>query len=126
MRKNILQSELKDKIVSIYNHAKLFKLSQTELCNKLQIEIYYPLNELYSNGRRKFPNSLYYFALGVSYVMGDRILNEYTEFCYIYQGELYSTHRESSHNTTKMLDNLSVLNECESHFYWKNSDKIYF
>lgn len=126
MKKNILQSELKDKIVSIYNSARSFKSTQTELQTRLQTEIYYPLNELYSNGRRKFPNSLYSFALGVSYVMADRILNEYTEFCYIYQGELYSTHRESSHNTTKMLNDLSVLNECESHFYWKHSEKVYF
>ena len=126
MKKNITLSELKNQIVSIYNSARLFKQSQTELQTKLQTTIYHPLNELYSNGRRKFPNSMYYFALGVSYTMADRILNEYTEFCYIYNGELYSTHRESTHNTTKMLDNLSVLNDCASHFYWKNSDKIYF
>jgi hypothetical protein len=84
MRKNILLSELKNQIVSIYNHARLFKLSQTELQIKLQSDIFKPLNELYSNGMRKFPLSMGNFALGVSYTMQDRILNEWTEFCYIY------------------------------------------
>lgn len=49
-----------------------------------------------------------------------------TEFCYVYNGMLYSTHKDTSKLSTEYFyehDIASVLSKCECGFYYKTSDK---
>ncbi len=58
-----------------------------------------------------------------------RIQNAMVEFCYLKDGVLYSTHKQSTHRTTEEFYSSgrgAELANLPSGFYWKGTDKPFF
>jgi hypothetical protein len=69
------------------------------------------------------------FVRGMCRARDNRIMRDLVEFCYVENGVLFSTHRESAHRKTEEF--YSAGRGCElagmpSGFFWKGTDKPYF
>ena len=53
-------------------------------------------------------------------------MDDMTEFCYLYKGELYSTSKDSIHKNTRELDARELYESNSPRaFFWKGTDKAY-
>lgn len=126
----VTMTQLAEKIRGIFSAARTFKSTSDEINAELSARITGPLNYRTPGGRRKHSSYLLGYAQGVIDSERENLFRNYLEFCYLVDGELYSTHRQP--NTTRRTTNEfygtnrgHVLNDAPHGFYWKDSDKRY-
>lgn len=128
MKASITLSELETRISELFTMAIICKYPSDELNAYLKTYIFDPLNAKYPSGKPKFSNYLKGYAQGCISVHRARIINELTEFCYLVDGELYSTHKQTDKRKTEEFYQAgrgAELGNYPSGFYWKGSTKPY-
>lgn len=126
--RTVTLDQIKVRINDIYGIAVSTGMSHTDICNRLAERLWQPLGERYPSGKAKHNKYLQGYAYGLVEAWRDQIWRHHVEFCYLLDGELYSTHRESLRKRTCDVPDASVFCDCESAHYWKDfryGDKIY-
>lgn len=130
--KSVLMSDIETRVHDIFSRAIIVKSTQAELLAELQAKIYEPLNYQYPvSKRRKHSPYLRGFAQGLIRAAQNDLSRNHHEFCYLLDGELYSTRKagNTTHKTTNEIINAGrgqELCDTPSAIYWKGTDKIYF
>lgn len=80
------------------------------------------------SGKNRYPYYLRQYVIGYHDALHQHTWTNELEFCYVYQGELYSTHKTSIHKNAKLLylnrENSSVfMDSLERGHYWKGTNK---
>lgn len=120
-------SQLETRIADIFSMGEICKMSASEIDQRLREQIIDPINYRTPKGKRKHS----VFVSG--YVAGliARHRNETwqkVEFCYLVDGVLYSTHKDSDKRKTAEFYDAgkgSVLADMPCAHFWKGSDKPY-
>lgn len=129
--KSVSMFEIADRIENIFSRAIIFKSTQAEILAELTAKIYDPLHYRTPAGRRKHSPYLSGFAHGFVRAKFNELAASHHEFCYLLDGELYTTHNtpNPSRRTTKEIydaERGQELCDAPSAIYWKGTDKIYF
>jgi hypothetical protein len=129
--KSTPMSDIESRVQYIFSCAISFKSTQAELIAELQAKIYEPLNYRCPSGKRKHSTYLSGFAQGLIRAAQNDLSRNHHEFCYLVDGEIYSTHhsKNTKRSTTNCFYDAGLghrLNDAPSAIYWKDSDKIYF
>jgi hypothetical protein len=128
MKTNILLSELEQLINSAFNTAEYTHETAEATRDRVQREVTNPLDERYKSGRPKFSTYLKAYAFGYIQAKRNHVMQNLVEFCYLVDGTLYSTHKDSTHQTTEVFYKAGRGQELGEHpraFYWKGTDKPY-
>ena len=126
LNKNIGMTEVMYLVHKCTKNAKELNLSSEELREQVKQAVLLPLKRKYPSGKSVHSQYLNAFAFGVYLSETKRILQDEVEFCYIVDGELYSTSKDTTHKSTNMLYALNRGEELSGNFYWKNTNKVYF
>ena len=119
-------SQLETRVNDLFNMAEVCKWTSSELHARCREQITDPLNFRTSSGKRR--HSVWFAGFGEGLVRAavGRIWREKVEFCYLVEGALYSTWRESSRRTTEEFYVRGighVLADAVGRHYWIGSDK---
>ncbi len=82
-----------------------------------------------NNAPKGLPRHVHEYVRGYYQALVDQLYVHDLEFCYLYQGRLYSTHRQSSRPTTQQFydrEQGNLLVDCPSGHFWKGTDKVFF
>lgn len=131
MKKTILDmGQWKTRVNELFRMGVSCKWSQEQFGEHTQSRIY---EELHRKHGTKNVYSLYMrgYVWGMMEIHRDRIMREEVEFCYLVDGVLYSTLKETEKRKTddlyKTHDSLyRVLPDMPSGFIWRGTDKVYF
>ncbi len=120
----ITMQQVESKINSMFNSAKLSKLDAEYIrseYNKLSVE----LNSRTPSGKLRYSKFLSAYAFGYRMALNNQLWQNELEFCYVYNDELYSTHRTSTHKNAELLYSRSsdFMDSLERGHYWKNTNK---
>lgn len=129
LNKTIGITEVVQLIHKQVSNARYYKLTSEELREQVNNCILIPLKRKYPSGRSVHSQYLNAFAFGVYLSETKRILQDEVEFCYIVDGELYSTSKDTTHKSTNELYTLNRGEELlalSGNYYWKNTNKVYF
>jgi hypothetical protein len=121
--------QIENRIDGIYNSAAITKINGDEIHEQLNEHVFEPLNSKTPRGRNRYTKHERYFAKGYSMARYNDVMNWKTEHCYLVDGELYSTNKNTTKRRTNELHDAGrsrELNDAPSAIYWLNSDKIYF
>lgn len=116
-----IQSHLKGRLGDVYASARIFHLTSKQL-NKRAFGIYDGLP-------KDIPRHVREFIRGYEARLQDELYQRDLEFCYLYDGVLYSTHKESTHRLTEEFYDRNeghLLCNCPNGHYWKGTNKPYF
>lgn len=110
------------RINSIFNSAKLSKLDANyirEEYTKLASE----LNSRTPSGKLRYSKFLSAYAFGYRMALNNQLWQNELEFCYVVDGVIYSTHKDSIHNCADKFYSLGseFMDRVERGHYWKNS-----
>lgn len=126
--KSISLMQLETKVNDVFSMAKVCHWSSSELserCNKYLTE---PINEKYPSGKRKHSTWLAGYVSGLIAANRSIIWREHVEFCYLVDGVLYSTHKDSDKPTTEQFYERgegNILADSEGRHYWKGTDRAF-
>jgi hypothetical protein len=127
--KSVLLSQIETRIRDIFSMGTICKWSSQKFNDELKEKIYEPLNYKSQSGKRKHSVYVAGYASGIIDTLRNNLYLNDLEFCYLYNGELITTHRKSNRKTTEFVYELNKGNEladCPNGHYWKDSDKPYF
>jgi len=114
--------DIETRIADIYSMARICKWSSVRIGEELKARIYEPLNARYPSGKRKHTQYEAGYAAGVIARYRSEIWEKDVEFCYLVDGILYSTHKQSNRPTTEVFykaGNGNVLADSPNAHYWK-------
>lgn len=123
-------STLETRINEVYTMATLCKYTADTLCEQLTVRVYNELNRRYKSysgkqGRLVYSNYMRGYAFGLITAKNTYIMQNLVEFCYLYEGKLYTTHRQSAHPYWADSLDGKTISRCKGNFYWKGTDKPY-
>ena len=116
------------RVSEVYSMVTLCKMEQSA-------ELDYVQKHIRTELARKWGNRAVYSVYLQGYVQGlidaqrERITRELTEFCYVQNGILFSTHKQSTHRLTEEFYSAGKgreLGNLPNGIYWRGSDKPYF
>jgi hypothetical protein len=121
--------QIENRIDEMYSSAEICKTTSDELHDRLNKHVFDVLAEKTPGGRNRYTKYERYFAKGYSMARYNDVMHWKTEHCYLVDGELYSTNKNTTKRRTNELHEAGrsrELNDAPSAIYWLNSDKIYF
>ena len=87
------------------------------------------INTRQKSGGRRYPVCLSGYVQGVFDTLYNDVQNNSVEFCYLYKGLLYSTHKRSNRLTTERLHHMQLDQDewqaMPNGFIWKESNKVF-
>lgn len=120
--------EWQTRVNDVYHMVTLCKMEQSAELEYVQTHISAELARKWGT-RRVYSVYLQGYVQGLIDAKRERITRELTEFCYVQNGILFSTHKQSSHRLTDEFysaDKGSELGNLPNGIYWRGSDKPYF
>ena len=126
--KRLSMTELTNRIASIYGMAIITKPTSNEISKKLNTIVWEELTSRNSAGKYRYSGYIRGYVSGYQKACYENIMNNHVEFCYAYEGELYSTHKHTMHKSTNELYDQGkghLLSKCKGDFYWFGTDKPY-
>jgi len=120
----ISQSQIETRIASIYNNAKLCFYSASYINNTFN-DLVNELKSKTASNKPRYPYYMVKFAQGYNNALFDALWQNELEFCYVFQDEIYSTHKNSVHKNAESLYSRSsdFMESLERGHYWKNTNK---
>lgn len=107
-------STLKTRLYDVYSTIKCFHGTQESLLKMLNEKIYtdkkYKYVRVYAKG----------WLMGISEVLSKDIVNNMCYFAYVIDGKVI----KAKDLTSKQMQSLG--RDPESHFYWNNTEKVYY
>ena len=119
--------EVTREILSIYHFGQAYKSTQLEIQEQLDARVFSFFREVSPSGRKRYANYFSAYARGVARALYEKHY-DYLEFCYIVDGFLYSTSRETKKRSTDELYNTNrglELHDAPANFYYKDSNTSY-
>lgn len=119
--------QVESRINSMFNSAKLFK-ADAEYIRAEYTKLSTELNSRTRSGKLRYSKFLSAYAFGYRMALNNQLWQNELEFCYVYQGELYSTHKTSTHKNAELLylnreNSSSFMDSLERGHYWKGTNK---
>lgn len=123
----ITQSQIETRIASIYSTAKHCKYDANYIHNAFK-ELTTELRSVTASGKPRYPYYMVKFAQGYNNALHDNLWQNELEFCYVYNDELYSTHKVSTHKNAELLylnreNSSDFMDSLERGHYWKGTSK---
>lgn len=125
---SITLTQLEERINSIFHMAEICKWNHNELTDRLIEQVIQPLNQRTKSGRRRHSPYVEGYAAGIIAAQRSRIWREKVEFCFLVDGVLYSTWKNTTRRKTQEFYDRNeghILANAPSSHYWLNSDKVY-
>ena len=125
---HISLSDLEQRIESVFSMAEIMKEPANATYDRLVKDVILPLKKTYANGRYKFTTYVRVYADGYIAAKRSFVMRNLVEFCYLYEGNLYSTFKGTMHRSIEEIYAAGMghlLSNCPSAFYWKGTDKPY-
>lgn len=126
--KSVTLSQVETRVHDVFSHARICKQTSSELTERLIEQIINPINEHYPSGKRKHSVFMAGYVAGLIAAGRRSIWHHYIEFCYLVDGVLYSTHKDSTKPTTEEFyarNEGYLLANAEGRHYWKGTDKAF-
>jgi len=123
--KDISISQVVTKVNSIFSMARVTKPTADELNLIILRELITPTRKKSPSGRSKFTKYMQGYILGCVQTNRELLWND-LEFCYLVEGVLYSTNRQTTKRSTKEFYDSNrghLILPLAGEFYWKNSNK---
>lgn len=123
--KDISISQVVTKVNGLFASVRLTKITEDELNLRILREIMKPLNHQSPSGRHKFTKFMQGYVYGCVQTNRELLWKD-LEFCYLVDGELYSTWKQTCKRSTEELYKAGLgwkLQPLNGEFYWKNSTK---
>ena len=128
-RPSMTTLEIHNAIKQVFQSAYITKPNHNDLLT-IMMNLQCEVNARQANGKRRYPVKLSGYVSGVIDTLYNEVQQTGVEFCYLYQGDLYSTHKESIHARTSVLHDKAlpqiVWNTLPNGHIWKGSDKVFF
>lgn len=121
-------SQMETRIADVFSMGIICKMTGEELDNRLREQIVDPINYRVPSGKRKHSVFLSGYVSGLIARHRSEIWQKHVEFCYLVDGVLYSTHKDSDKRKTAEFYDAgkgNVLADAPCAHYWKGSDKPY-
>ncbi len=120
--------EWRTMVNEVYSMVTICKMEQSAELDYVQKHL---RTELARKWGKRFIYSTYMqgFVEGLIDAKRERITRELTEFCYVQNGILFSTHKQSTHRLIEEFykaDKGHELSSLPNGIYWRGSDKPYF
>lgn len=119
-------SRIESRINEVFTMAEICGWHSSKLNDVLMERIINPINHKTASGKRRHSVWLAGYVSGYIASKRNDIWRNKVEFCYEYNGELYSTHKESKHKTTQEFYDRNegyILSGCKGAHYWKGTNK---
>ena len=119
--------QVESRINSMFNSAKLFK-ADADFLRAEYTKLSSELNSRTQSGKLRYSKFLSAYAFGYRMALNNQLWQNELEFCYVYQGELYSTHKTSTHKNAELLylnreNSSAFMDSLERGHYWKGTNK---
>lgn len=115
-------SQVCSKIDYIYSSAKLCKHNANWVISEFK-KLLEELSSRSNSGARRYPVFMAQYAKGYDMALHNQLWRNELEFCYEYQGELYSTHKITTQKDCELIihKGSDFMDSLERGHYWKNS-----
>lgn len=126
--KSVTLSQIEMRVNDLFSTARICKQTSTELTGRLMEKVINPINEHYPSGKRKHSVFLEGYVAGLIAAGRRSIWHNDVEFCYLVDGIVYSTHKDSTRPTTEGFyarGEGNIVNNAEGRHYWKGTDKAF-
>lgn len=127
-RTRATMGEIETRVNDVFSMGVSCKMRRSEISQIIVDRVFSPLNARTKSGRRRHSLYLAGYASGLVDAWRALIWREHVEYCYMVDGELYSTHKNSARKNTSIFYNTETytkLHDAPSAHYWKNSEKVY-
>lgn len=123
----ITMQQVESRINSMFNSAKLFK-SDAEYIRAEYTKLSSELNSRTPSGKLRYSKFLSAYAFGYRMALNNQLWQNDLEFCYVYNDELYSTHKVSTHKNAELLylnreNSSEFMDSLDRGHYWKGTSK---
>jgi hypothetical protein len=114
--------QVESRIYSIFSSAKLQK-SSAECIREEYSKLSAELNSRTKSGKLRYSKFMNAYAFGYRMALNNRLWRDDLEFCYVFDGIIYSTHERSSHKNAECLyyKGSDFMDSLDRGHYWKNS-----
>lgn len=128
MNKILKMNEWKTRVNEVYSMVRICKMHSKKEMDYVSEKIYSELNRKHAGNRYVYPAYIKGYVQGLIDAQRESIWRNDVEFCYLVDGILYSTHKDSSRRKTEefyQVDKGYILNDCPNGHIWKDSDKVF-
>lgn len=130
MQKQILNlGQWETRVHDVYSMARICKMTQTEILARVQSQIYDELQRKHGGKRAVYSAYVHGYVSGLMHAEQQDIMQNHVEFCYLVDGVLFSTHKDTEKRQTEEFyarDAGHELNDKPSGFVWRGTVKPYF
>ena len=126
--KSVTLSQIETRIVDCYSMARICHYTSEQFTADLMEKVIKPLAYRTPSGRAKHSAYVQGYAAGIIARIRSEIWQQHVEFCYLVDGELYSTWKKSARKTTDHFydtKTYAVFHDAPSGHYWIGTDKPY-
>lgn len=121
-------SRIEARINEVFSMAEICGWSSTKLNDTLMERVINPINYKTASGKRRHSVWMTGYVSGYIAAKRNEIWQHKVEFCYEYNGELYSTHKDTNRKSTKEFYDRNegyILADCVGKHYWISTDKAF-
>lgn len=118
---------VESRINSMFHSVKLFK-ADAEYIRDEYTKLSTELNSRTPSGKLRYSKFLSAYAFGYRMALNSQLWQNELEFCYVYNDELYSTHKTSTHKNAELLylnreNSSAFMDGLDRGHYWKGTSK---
>lgn len=124
---NLTMSQWETRVAETFSVIVLSRTTHEHALEIINRRIYTELNSR-TKTRARYTQYIKGFVQGLITAHRARIFQNEVEFCYIVDGVLYSTHKNSTHKSTEEFYQNGtghLLNDAKSGLYWKGTELPY-
>lgn len=121
-------SYIESRVSEVFSMAEICHWSHSELLDQIKIRIHDPINYRTPGGKRRHSVWVAGYASGLVAARISDIWRSKVEFCYVVNGEIFSTCKKSARKTTAQFYDAgqsNILADCEGRHYWIGTDKAF-
>lgn len=122
-------SQWETRVHDVFSMARICKMTQAQIHESVQSQIYDELHRKHGGKRAVYSAYVHGFVSGLLRAEQNTIMRNDVEFCYLVDGVLFSTHKDTDKRQTEEFyarDAGSELSNAPSGFVWKGTVKPYF
>lgn len=128
MNRLLNMSDFEQRITSIVNMVRATHGTHIELMERYRVQVDSELGSVTLSGRRRYSNYMRGYVFGYYHAQSQLLYNS-MEFCYLVDGVLYTTAKQSARCKVSELYGTPAsakLRDCPSGSYWPDKDILYF
>ena len=117
-------TQIQTRIFGIFDTAKISHQDIYSI-NKKFDELLAELKSRTASNKPRYPYYVLKYAQGYFHALHDEVWKNHLEFCYVFDGEIYSTHEKTINKNADVLYSRgsSFMDSLDRGHYWKNTNK---